>query len=407
MKAYEHRAFSGYGVEIEYMIVDAETLDVLPIADQLLDAVGGAFDMDVPRGDAAWSNELALHVIEIKTARPMQDLAHVRGLFEHEVKAMSELLRPLGARLLPGGMHPWMNPELETRLWPHQNDVIYRTFDRIFDCRGHGWSNLQSTHINFPFGNDDEFARLHAACRVVLPLAPALAASSPFLMGQRAAHLDARLFVYQDNCARIPSVAGKIIPERIFSEAAYQDLLQGIYADLAPHDPAGILAEEWVNARGCIARFDRGSIEIRLLDAQECPAQDIALVAFFTELVQALYLGKFAPMDEIMRWEPDALLAILASGIARGQDAALEDPGYAALFGSSAHTLGELLAELVPQLIAEATPERTALDLITREGPLGQRLLKRLGQGPVSRERLAPLYRELGDCLTQGRPLLP
>ena len=33
--------FAGYGIEIEYMIVDREALNVFPVADQLLHAVAG------------------------------------------------------------------------------------------------------------------------------------------------------------------------------------------------------------------------------------------------------------------------------------------------------------------------------------------------------------------------------
>ena len=84
---------------------------------------------------------------------------------------------------MPSGMHPWMQPARETRLWPHESGPIHRAYDALFDCRRHGWANLQSMHVNLPFGEDltpdGEFARLHAAVRLVLPLLPALAASTP------------------------------------------------------------------------------------------------------------------------------------------------------------------------------------------------------------------------------------
>ena len=59
--------FQGYGVELEYMIVDAHTLDVRPIADRLIEAEHGAIENEIERGAFAWSNELARHVLEIKT----------------------------------------------------------------------------------------------------------------------------------------------------------------------------------------------------------------------------------------------------------------------------------------------------------------------------------------------------
>jgi hypothetical protein len=59
--------FEGYGIEIEWIIVDAATLDVLPIADELLrDAAGGeAWVEDAPAGEVSWSNELVAHVMEV------------------------------------------------------------------------------------------------------------------------------------------------------------------------------------------------------------------------------------------------------------------------------------------------------------------------------------------------------
>ena len=50
---------------------------------------------------------------------------------------------------------------------------MYEAYDRIFDCRGHGWANLQAVHLNLPFSGDEEFGRLHAAIRLVLPIMPA------------------------------------------------------------------------------------------------------------------------------------------------------------------------------------------------------------------------------------------
>src|SRR5262249_40857437 len=156
---------------------------------------------------------------------------------------------PHGARLMPGGMHPRMDPARETRLWPHDCNEIYQAFNKIFDCRGHGWSNLQSVHLNLPFADDEEFGRLHAAVRIVLPILPALAASSPIVEGRPTGAVDSRLEVYRGNSRRIPSITGHVVPEAVFSESGYRDeILAKLYADIAAHDPGGILQHEWLNA---------------------------------------------------------------------------------------------------------------------------------------------------------------
>jgi carboxylate-amine ligase len=40
------RLFEGTGIELEYMIVNRDTLDVLPIADELLKTVVGSYTND-------------------------------------------------------------------------------------------------------------------------------------------------------------------------------------------------------------------------------------------------------------------------------------------------------------------------------------------------------------------------
>ena len=65
---YPYNLFDRFGVELEYMIVDRETLNVRPVCDELLKTVCGRYEAEIqPDGDdspIAWSNELALHVVE-------------------------------------------------------------------------------------------------------------------------------------------------------------------------------------------------------------------------------------------------------------------------------------------------------------------------------------------------------
>ena len=80
-----YHLFEVTGVELEYMIVDAETLDVSPIADQLIHKVCGQYASDVDRGSISWSNELARHVIELKTTVPTTSLTNLHDAFYHQV----------------------------------------------------------------------------------------------------------------------------------------------------------------------------------------------------------------------------------------------------------------------------------------------------------------------------------
>ena len=401
--------FEAYGIELEYMIVRTDDLSVRPVADELLRLVGGGYEMEVELGPVAWSNELALHVIEMKTNGPSPSLAGLGPLFQEHVRRIDDLLRPMNARLLPSAMHPWMDPDTDLRLWPHENNIIYETFDRIFSCKGHGWANLQSMHINFPFANDLEFGRLHGAIRMILPLLPGLAASSPFVDGRRSQFLDTRLEMYRKNAAKVFSVTGHVIPEPVYTKSDYeQKLLARIYKDLEPLDPNGVLHHEWVNARGCIARFDRMAIEIRLLDLQECPQADIAVAGAVIEAVRALTEEAWSRNVDQQSWDERELEAMLLAGIRDADAAVIENRAFLDCFGypeRGSARVRDLWQHLFEQLLArhpQGQEWQPALDLYLAEGPLARRIANAVGPN-VDRARLFEVYSRLAGCLAEGQ----
>ncbi len=404
-------AFDGIGIELEYAIVAADSLDVLPIADWLLAQEAGAGATDVVRGVFGWSNELVLHVIEIKNLAPAATLAGIASGFTAEVSAIDDLLRRRGARLLPGAMHPWMDPATQTRLWPHDDAGIYRQFDRIFDCCRHGWANLQSMHVNLPFAGDAEFARLHAAIRLVLPIIPALAASSPFADGRAAGCADNRMAVYCDNAAGFPAIAGAIIPATMQGRAQYEaQILAPAYRAIAPHDPLALLQHEWLNARGAIARFARNAIEIRVTDTQECPRADIAIAGAITAVVRMLYDEGTASLAAQQACTTADLVTLLQRCIVQGEAARLDGPGGAAYLGllgypGAACSARQLWRHLIRNLPAAPGIDGwslAALDHILEHGTLATRLLRAAG-ADLSHDHLHALYGELADCLRAGR----
>ncbi len=409
-----HHLFDVVGIELEYMLVDAATLDVLPACDRLLAAEAGRPVADIAFADVGWSNELALHVVELKTAEPARSLVGLAEAFNRHVRRLNDHLHRMGARLMPTAMHPWMDPHTQTRLWQKQDADIYARFDRIFDCRGHGWSNLQSTHINLPFAGDEEFGRLHAAIRLLLPLLPALAASSPIADGRTTGLLDTRLHHYRRNCARVPAVAGDVIPEPVFTIAQYhRDILQRMYADIAPLDPDAILRDEWLNARGAIARFQRSTIEIRLLDVQETPAADLAVAALVVETLRLLADETLSPLARQQAMPTDALVAVLDATIRDADAAVVHGDAYLRALGladAQGITAGEvwtrLAARVRQQRPGALEPFEPALDVILTQGPLARRILAAVTPQPT-RDHLAAAYRNLADCLAKDRLFTP
>ena len=398
-------AFAGYGIELEYMIVDRETLAVMPIADTLLRAAGGTVP-DIDRGRFGWSNEIVLHLVELKNARPEPALEPLAAGFQAEVRAVNRLLDPLGARLMPTAMHPWMKPAAETRLWPHDQAEIYQAYDRVFGCSRHGQANLQSMHLNLPFASDAEFARLHAAARVVLPILPALAASSPIVEAAPAGQLDARMAAYCGAVSRVPAVIGAVIPDTAGSRADYEaQVLAPMYRDIAALDPEGVLRHEWLNARGAIPRFDRSALEIRVIDVQECPQADLAVAAAATAVIRALYDDKWSSLAIQQAIGTESLARILHACIRDADQAVIDDAAYLQLLGLSDrhYRAGELWRHLIVRTGLNrssfwAGPFRVMLE----HGPLARRILRALDPD-FTPDRLRTVYRELCDCLEAGR----
>jgi carboxylate-amine ligase len=401
------RLFEGFGVEMEYMIVDRENLAVVPHADDLLREAAGSEDFvqDVERGPIAWSNEIVCHVVELKTNGPAPALEGLDRDFHADVADINRRLATRGAMLMGGGAHPLMNPETDTRLWPHGDREVYFTYDRIFGCRGHGWSNLQSTHLNLPFGDDEEFGRLHAAVRLVLPLIPALAASSPLLEGRPTGYMDTRLETYRHNQERIPSITGRIIPEPLFSRAAYESLFRRLRKDIAPFDPGGRLKPLFLNSRGAIARFDRDAIEIRLIDIQECPLADVAVAAAIVAVTRALVNEVHVPLALQQQWPEDLLADILMDVIRDGEQAHVVDTDYLRMFGIRARALtaGQAWREICESVRGRFDEDQhRVLARILSDGPLARRILAATGPAPT-RGVIVDTYSELARCLADNR----
>jgi gamma-glutamyl:cysteine ligase YbdK (ATP-grasp superfamily) len=407
--------FEACGLEIEYMLVNRASLDVVPIGDAVLQKLSRASTPvnDYLHDGLGWSNELVMHVLELKDVQPAADLTKVALSLQAEVGAMNDALAAFEARLMPGGMHPWMDPARQTRLWPHDNADVYRLYDEIFDCSRHGWANLQSTHINLPFANDMEFARVYAALRVIAPILPAIAAASPFAEGRDQEALDHRMEVYRTNADAVPELNGDLVPDIVASRAEYERVvLQPLYRSIAPHDPDGVLQHEWLNARTVIARFDRQALEIRVMDTQECPAADVAFAALVFDLAQSLYERQFSLARVEGQLPNRDLAAILLRCINKADHARLDDPAFLQLFGvarreCTAGALWEAIAERLDRENARyVSLWRAPLEFALLRGPLARRLLRATGPRP-NRAALHELYAALCDALAHGRQFDP
>jgi len=408
MSAKRYHLFEVYGIELEYMLV-SNTFKPASIVDKLLTKKAGELTSDVENGAIAWSNELVAHVVELKTNGPTADLNGLSESFHKNILEINQILKEFDSKLLPTAAHPLLNPLIDTELWKHSYSEVYELYNRIFNCKGHGWSNVQSTHINLPFFDDTEFEKLHAAIRVILPLIPGLCASSPILEGKNTGFKDARLEYYKTNQKEIPELTGLVIPERAFTKLDYNEtVFEPIKRAIKPHDTNHILDHHFLNSRGAIARFDRNAIEIRLVDIQECPKADIAICALIIAVLKFLVDEKTTTLQEQKKWTKEDLYAILNPIIKEGEHYEVSNFDYLKLFQvekiMTVQALWQHLFQLTKDSINDSHHE--ALDCILGEGTLATRILKAVNDD-YSEAHIKNVYWELADCLHKNTMFKP
>jgi len=168
-----------------------------------------------------------------------------------------------------------------------------------------------------------------------------------------------------------------------------------------------VLQHEWVNARGCIARFDRMALEIRLIDIQEHPAADIAVAAAVVAAVRGLVEERHCDTASQRTWDERELAAMLNAAIEDADEAVIDNAAFVQSFGYPERGRArqrDLWQHLIETQLA-ASPGydawRPCLALYVEQGSLARRIADAAGVAPT-RERLLQVYRRLADCLSQG-----
>jgi hypothetical protein len=187
---------------------------------------------------------------------------------------------------------------------------------------------------------------------------------------------------------------------------------------MEPLDPEGTLRHEWVNGRGAIARFDRGTIEIRVVDPQECAAADLSVVRGVARVLQDL-TERILEGDTRLGRLSTVRLADVLDKVVRDADHAIVDDGTLleamglARPGRARRTV-DIWIDLIERSPARewegSQPERDSsgadpLTIILEKGSLARRILSRTGEDP-DRPRLLEVFSALADSLRENRVFL-
>lgn len=411
-----YRAYEVCGLELEYPMVDRD-LNVVHLAQEALAALAGRPTSDVELGRVGVSNEIVDHVLELKNTVPHRSLRRAEEDLVEGVRRLGLLLDSrFRARLLPGGMHPWFRPT-EARLWRRSSRRVYDTYSRLFDIQTHGWANVQAVHVNLPFGSPEEATAMLNAARLLVPYLPALAASSPLVEGELTGKVDNRVAWLLEHQARLPESMARLVPEPLARFGDYRrEILAPMYAAVDRLPDAGALRHEFLNARGAVFKASRASMEVRILDVQECVAMDVAIAWFVGRALKDLArsLGSLGPAAQ---GELEADLLRVAHG---GSRARVRAPHLD--LGAQRDREGTLSAREVLAWHLERVSRRVP----KQEERYAELVAERLASGSLSEQiiaGLAPLasseepgadeafteaarrvWIELADCLLDNRP---
>lgn len=398
-------AFEVVGLEIEVAVVD-RNLDPVPRVEDVLRAFAGRPASDAVLGDVGLSNEIVDHVLEFKTLRPLPSLVETESVLAEAIRRVGAWLEEAhGARLLPTGMHPWLDPA-QTRLWARSGRRVYDTYARLFDLKQHGWANVQAVHVNLPMGSDTEAVALMNAAALLVPYLPAISASSPMAGGALLDQVDGRLDALIGHQARLPESTGAMVPEYVTSLGQWRrDVIQPMYAALDRLPDAGALRHEFLNARAAVFKPSRRALEVRILDVQECVRMDCAVAAFVRGGLRWLATA----VQEGMPLPPHAALVRDLHRVRRAGTAAEVEAPHLIPGGGSVR---DALRVVLDGARAETpTDEQGYLDLVEaviERGSLSERIatfLRPHAQEPAALRRAARrVYEDLATCLVDDRP---
>jgi carboxylate-amine ligase len=244
------------GLEEELMLLDPETLDLLPRAAELIDAAGDArFKLEMPAAQL----ELSLP--------PERDVPDAIAALAAARRDLAAAAAPFG-RLAAAGVHPFADP-----LGQLNEDPRYEFTEREYG----EIARLQlvcALQVHVAVGGADRSLAVYNALRPWLPLVAALAANAPFHGGRDTGMASIR-----------PKLAEQLprqgIPPAIASWESFADALAwGAASGLVPD-----YRRWWWELRPHPAF---GTLELRVPDAQATVADAAAIAALVHSLARWL-----------------------------------------------------------------------------------------------------------------------
>jgi glutamate---cysteine ligase / carboxylate-amine ligase len=359
------------GIEEEFAVLDAASLDLVPRFEELRDAAA-----DDPVLAASIAGELISSEIEIRSGRG-EDL-HDALRRQREARArLFALAESRGVALGATGTHPWAD-------YREQRNIDTEHYRRVVDGLRYvaRRNNTFSLHVHVGARDLDRAVRACDRLRPVLPMLLAISANSPYLDARDSGLHSARTQAFTKSFPRCG------IPDAYGSWAAYRDYLDFL---LRTHSIVEY-TQVWWSIR---PHLSFGTVEVRICDAQSTAPESEAL----TGLIVACVAQALRDHDERVPFDDPARRLVeenLWRAIRYGQDGKLIDLDRAEEYPAAAAS---------ERLLEWTAPVRAELGIEPMLPALNgaQRQRRAIDAGATMEEVFATAVRETSQTYVQER----
>jgi len=249
------------GVEEEFSILDAQTLDMLPRFEQLRDAAGG--DPVLAEHIAGELISSEIEIISGEGADLHDALARQRDRRRRLFALAAEQSVALGAT----GTHPWA----DYREQPIIDTEHYRRVEQ--GLKYVAWrNNTFSLHVHVGVRDLDRAVRVCDRLRPVLPLLLAISANSPYLDGRDSGLHSARTQSFTKSFPRCG------VPDAFGGWAAYREYIEFLKRTNSIVE----FTQVWWSVR---PHFSFGTVEVRICDVQATAGESDALASLIAACI--------------------------------------------------------------------------------------------------------------------------
>jgi glutamate---cysteine ligase / carboxylate-amine ligase len=358
------------GIEEEFAVLDAASLDMVPRFEELRDAAA----VEDPTLADAIAGELISSEIEIRSGRG-EDI-HEALRRQRDARArLFALAEGRGVALGATGTHPWAD-------YREQRNIDTEHYRRVVDGLRYvaRRNNTFSLHVHVGARGVDRAVQACDRLRPVLPLLLAISANSPYLDARDSGLHSARSQAFTKSFPRCG------IPDAFGSWAAFRDYVAFLVATNSIIE----YTQVWWSIR---PHLSFGTVEVRICDAQSTAAESEAL----TGLIVACVGQALRDVDEGTPFEDPARRMVEENfwrAIRFGQDGRLIDLDRAEEYPAAA---------AVERLMAWTAPVRAEIGCEPSFPVLNgaQRQRRAIDAGASIQEVFAAAVRETSETYVQ------